>query len=123
MVHALIVALVLVADAPRRDTVYVGQWQTTNRPLNGTMTCVVSDLGGGAWRGRFSGVWQGAAFDYTVEFTGSPDELRGTAMIDGASYRWAGSLEPEGRFRGSFSGSRYEGHFNLAARRTFPLQP
>ena len=97
------------------DTVYVGTWLTTNRKLDGTMTCVVRKLEDDKWQGRFHGIWQGVPFDYTVPFTGEKDSLRGTAQIDGAQYTWTGSIDSQspGVFKGSFGGSRYAGGFEL----------
>jgi hypothetical protein len=83
------------------------------------MTCVVTSTGKQAWRGRFHGIWQGVSFDYTVEFTGPPKDLRGTATIDGASYDWRAWITKD-RFKANFSGDRYEGSFDLR-RRTTPL--
>ena len=94
------------------ENVYVGSWNTTNRKLDGTMTCIVKAMGDGKWQGRFHGVWQGVPFDYTVPFSGEPSDLRGTATIDGASYVWTGSMT-SGSFRGTFGGSRYIGSFDL----------
>jgi hypothetical protein len=98
--------------AAASETPYRGTWQTTNRKLDGSMTCVVTDLGGEKWRGRFHGVWQGVPFDYVVDFTGPPSALRGSARIDGADYSWTGELAAES-FRGKFGGTRYVGHFDL----------
>jgi len=83
--------------------------------LDGTMTCVVTDLGNNQWRGHFTGEWQGVAFSYTVGFSGPPEKLHGTAVIDGADYEWTGVISkgPPGSFKGSFGGSRYGGRFNL----------
>jgi hypothetical protein len=94
---------------------FEGLWRTTNRKLDGTMTCVVTAIGNEKWQGRFYGVWQGVAFDYSVTFTGPRSSLRGTATIDGANYSWTGQISSETprSFKGSFGGSRYEGHFDL----------
>jgi len=106
---------VLSAVAVAEDAVYEGNWNTTNRKLDGTMTCAVKDLGDSKWSGRFYGVWQGVPFDYTVPFSGPPDKLQGKATIDGADYIWSGSFNPdEGRFKGQFGGNRYNGYFDLA---------
>jgi hypothetical protein len=108
--------LSIAAQAARgNDAVYEGLWKTTNRKLDGTMTCVVTSLGPEKWSGRFYGVWQGVPFDYTVPFTGPPDNLRGTATIDGAHYDWIGVLSDEagGSFKGTFGGNRYTGSFDL----------
>jgi hypothetical protein len=94
------------------DSVYVGPWRTTNRKLDGQMTCAVRQLEDNKWLGRFHGVWQGVPFDYTVPFEGESSKLRGTATIDGASYTWTGSIE-SGVFKGEFGGSRYTGSFEL----------
>ena len=106
-------------DASAADRVYQGVWHTTNRKLDGTMTCVVSDFGDEKWKGRFYGVWQGVPFDYTVNFAGPPSELRGTATIDGAHYDWHGSLSDDSasRFTGKFGGTRYTGYFDLTRSR------
>jgi hypothetical protein len=101
--------------ASAADLVYEGEWHTTNRKLDGTMTCVVTDLGNETWRGRFFGVWQGVRFDYPVTFTGPPSNLSGTATIDGANYVWKGQISESSprSFKGTFGGTRYTGHFDL----------
>jgi len=104
--------LLMGSQACAADLVYVGPWRTTNRPLDGIMNAVVSDLGENNWRGRFYGTWQGVDFDYVVVFTGPADDLSGTAIIDGASYKWRGRLNSDG-FNGTFTGDRYNGHFEL----------
>src|SRR5437763_16801406 len=109
------VLLVLAATSGARELVYEGTWVTTNRPLDGTMTCVVTELGDNQWRGHFHGVWQGQAFSYTVDFTGPPEKLRGRAVIDGADYEWTGEMSRDsgGSFNGTFGGNRYNGSFTL----------
>jgi len=108
----LLLGTAAVAAAQDKDRVYHGTWVTTNRPLDGTMTCVVTDLGGERWRGHFSGAWHGQEFSYTVEFSGPPDRLRGKAVIDGANYEWTGAMG-NGSFTGRFGGDRYLGTFDL----------
>ena len=97
------------------ERVYEGQWHTTNRKLDGTMTCVVTDLGSENWQGRFVGNWQGVPFDYTVKFSGPPNDLHGTATIDGADYSWTGQMsgDSQGSFKATFTGNRYLGNFDL----------
>ncbi len=104
--------LACCAAAAAKDRVYEGEWQTTNRPLDGTMTCVVTDLGQNQWHGHFYGVWSGQEFSYEVDFRGPPDKLRGRAVIDGADYEWTGRIG-DGSFKGTFWGSRYNGRFAL----------
>ena len=119
MVCALFVSLTSLGwEAKAEPRVYEGGWKTTNRKLDGTMTAVVTQRGQQQWRGRFYGVWQGVPFDYTVNFAGPPNDLRGTAVIDGADYQWKGTLSDESprRFTGSFGGSRYTGYFELQAK-------
>ena len=114
-------AFLLCCGDARTDqqTVYEGVWRTTNRKLDGTMTCIVKELGNEKWQGRFYGVWQGTAFDYSVNFTGPPSKLRGSAVIDGASYEWTGEISPESRtFAGKFGGSRYTGDFDLKRKKS-----
>jgi opacity protein-like surface antigen len=113
--QALVLAALAALPASAADQrVYEGTWHTTNRKLDGPLTCVVTDAGSGNWKGRFYGVWQGISFDYTVPFTGSPSELHGTATIDGASYSWTGHIdETAGAFKGTFTGNRYNGYFDL----------
>ena len=116
---AACVFLVSAAVGSAQDYVFEGPWHTTNRKLDGIMTCEVKDLGDEKWQGRFHGVWQGVPFDYTVNFEGPPSKLRGTAQIDGADYQWTGSIgrettaESPARFKGSFGGTRYTGYFDL----------
>jgi len=94
------------------DTTYEGTWNTTNRKLDGTMTCVVTDLGNEKWRGHFYGVWYGQEFSYKVDFTGPPEKLRGKANIDGADYDWTGKIDKD-TFSATFGGNRYVGSFYL----------
>ena len=104
------------------SAVYEGTWNTTNRKLDGPMTCVVTEREKEQWQGRFYGVWQGVAFDYTVAFAGPPDALRGTVQVDGADYTWKGRItkgEP-GSFVGNFGGNRYSGYFDLKEKRSGP---
>jgi len=98
-----------------QEMVFEGPWRTTNRKLDGKMTCVVTKVGVEKWRGRFQGIWNGVAFDHTVDFSGPTSNLRGQATIDGANYTWSGAIDEQGprRFRGTFGGSRYEGLFEL----------
>jgi len=105
------IVLMAFATASAKE-VYEGTWVTTNRRLDGTMTCVVTNLGGNQWHGHFYGVWQDVPFSYKVDFSGPPAKLRGTAVIDGARYEWTGEFS-QGVFRGSFGGDRYFGSFVL----------
>src|SRR5262245_29827917 len=107
-----LVLLVSAASACARDLVYRGTWVTTNRKLDGALTCVVTDLGDDRWRGHFYGSWNGREFSYKVDFRGPPEKLRGRAVIDGADYEWTGQMTG-GRFKGKFWGNRYRGHFSL----------
>jgi len=117
---------------------YAGPWVTTkNKKLDGTTNCEIKQLTPEMWQGRFGGEWQKVPFDYTVEFErvkNPPERLEtaqtkttknavlkkepfripvaGKAMIDGASYEWAGSLGRE-QFDIEFTGSRYEGNLEL----------
>ena len=95
---------------------FQGPWQTTNRKLDGVMSCVVTKRAEQKWQGRFSGIWNGVSFDHTVAFTGPPEALRGTATIDGAHYDWTGEITSSTprRFKGSFGGDRYTGFFDLS---------
>jgi hypothetical protein len=120
----LMVLLWFVAGSAQ-EVVYEGPWHTTNRKLDGNLTCVVTHLGGERWQGRFYGIWQGIRFDHTVPFTGPPSDLRGTATIDGADYTWTGQIGRglPGWFKGSFSGSRYTGYFDLRETTQLASQP
>ena len=120
----LIVALVFSTAGSAEERTYEGIWHTTNRKLDGTLTCVVSDLGAEQWRGRFFGTWQGTSFDYTVAFTGPPSDLHGTAQIDGADYSWTGQITNDAprTFKGTFGGSRYAGYFDLKEKKAVILK-
>jgi hypothetical protein len=98
-----------------QEFIFEGPWKTTNRKLDGIMTCVVKQTGEEKWQGRFFGVWPGVPFDYTVPFSGPPEKLQGTATIDGASYTWTGEMNRASQpcFKGTFGGSRYTGNFEL----------
>ena len=108
----LVAAAGWAGAAGAAETTYEGTWQTTNRKLDGAMTCVVTELGSETWQGRFFGVWQGVPFDHVVRFTGPPSAVRGRATIDGANYVWTGELSSTS-FNGRFGGDRYTGHFEL----------
>jgi len=118
MKKLLCLAVLLFCSAPAMaaDFVYEGQWKTTGRrKLDGIMTAEVDMVGKEKWKARFYGVWQGVDYDYTVNFTGPADNLKGTAVIDGADYQWTGKIDQEspGWFSGDFTGSRYDGWFKL----------
>src|SRR4051812_25040031 len=112
---ACVIVGFMLEPAWAADRVFEGQWHTTNRKLDGTMRCVVTDLGNENWQGRFIGNWQGMPFDYTVKFSGPPSHLHGTATIDGADYSWAGEIggDSQGSFKATFTGNRYLGSFDL----------
>jgi len=107
-----LILLPSLAMADIGEQMYQGTWLTTNRRLDGFLTCVVTDLGGNKWRGYFSGTWQGREFSYKVDFKGTPEKLRGQAVIDGADYEWTGEMT-RGQFNGKFWGSRYRGSFSM----------
>jgi len=96
---------------------YQGTWNTTNRKLDGSMTCVVTPIGKHKYQGRFYGTWQGVQFEYKVKFTGPASDLRGTATIEGAAYEWKGRIDQK-RLKGTFGGDRYTGSFDLQRERT-----
>ena len=125
-------------DSTKVEGQYAGTWVTTkNKKLDGTATCDVRQISPGHWQGRFWGVWQHVPFDYTVKFqqakseTSSPpppeltaarvpaeaktisNPVAGEAVIDGAHYDWTGNLTAE-KFEIQFTGTRYEGHLDLA---------
>ena|SRR5437899_5604230 len=108
----IIWVLSLCVSAKAEELVYRGKWNTTNRKLDGSMTCIVDRTAVDSWEGRFFGEWQGVKFDYRVAFTGSPDDLIGSATIDGAAYQWRGLMTPE-IFKANFTGDRYRGSFEL----------
>jgi hypothetical protein len=99
-------------DKRGEDYAFTGPWKTTNRKLDGVMNCITTPLANQKWEARFSGTWQGVDFDHNVTFQGPPDDLRGTAIIDGASYQWRGRIDAQS-FRANFTGDRYERSFDL----------
>jgi hypothetical protein len=106
------VMLVACSVAVGGELKYQGTWNTTNRKLDGSMTCVVTPIAKHKYQGRFFGTWQGVPFDYKVKFTGPTSDLRGTATIEGAAYEWKGQVDRK-RFKGNFEGDRYTGFFDL----------
>src|SRR5262245_876015 len=108
----LFLVLVCCAQARAADLKYEGTWKATNRKLDGVMTCTVKSVGKDQWEAQFAGRWQGSDFNYRVKCTGPANDVRGQATIDGASYNWSGAMDADA-FRGSFTGSRYTGHFEL----------
>ena len=113
MKYALIALLLLMCMPVAADEfTYEGPWytgvtedgrRTGRRRLEGIMTCVVKSTGKDKWDGRFFGVWHGVKFSYDVKFTGKPNNLKGKATIDGASYTWEGKMAQEspGWFNGT----------------------
>jgi hypothetical protein len=106
-----------------KQVAYRGTWHTErNLKLDGDMTCDVRYLGcvgpnsepGGVhkWKGTFHGTWRRMEFSYDVEWTGPPDNLKGTANIDGVHYTWTGKIT-EDLFTGEFESNRYIGDFRL----------
>lgn len=85
---------------------------TTNRPLDGRMTCELQPVGKEKWRAHFEGIWQGVAFDYTVHFIGPDSALRCDTKVDGAAYTAHGVLTAE-HFKARFGGDRYEGSLTM----------
>jgi hypothetical protein len=66
------------------------------------------------WTGQFYGTWHGVDFSYNVKFTGPPEALKGTAVIDGTPYEWTGSITKQ-KLRGKFDGG-YTGSFEMDRR-------
>ena len=119
-----LISLPHAVAAEPKEMIFQGTWLTINRQLDGEMTSVVTDLGGNKWRGHFYGTWQGVDFSYRVNFTGPPEKLVGTAVIDGADYQWSGELsrDANGFFKGEFDGSRYRGSFKLKRKVSVPTE-
>ncbi len=101
---AIFASICTAADG--EDAVYTGPWKTTNRKLDGTMTCAIRMVEKEKWHGRFWGTWQGVDFDYAVDFFGPSDHLDGQATIDGVAYEWKGRMNDR-QFRANFGGDRY----------------
>jgi hypothetical protein len=112
---AILSAICTAADG--EDAVYIGPWKTTNRKLDGTMTCAIRMVEKEKWLGRFWGTWQGVDFDYAVDFSGPPDHLHGQAIVDGVAYEWKGRMNDR-QFRANFGGDRYSGSFDLKREET-----
>lgn len=106
--------LIPASDEYAREKIqgtYVGTWIATNRPLEGKMRCVVTELDN-KWTGTFDGIWQGVPFKYNIDWVGMPDALKGKANIDLTDYEWTGEIT-DTYFKGTFCGTRYEGRFEL----------
>ena len=88
---------------------YVGPWKTSQ--LNGTMQCDITAKGT-TLQGRFFGNWRGIDFDYNEDLLGTPDNLSGTANIDGENYKWRGSIK-DGVFKANFTSGGNTGFFEL----------
>jgi hypothetical protein len=114
----LLAGIVLASCSVARadELVYQGDWKTTNRELDGTVTCVITRVAAEKWKGRFYGTWQGIEFDYKVDFVGPPNRLHGTAVIDDATYEWKGWLTDK-NFKANFGGDRYQGSFDLTRKK------
>jgi hypothetical protein len=115
--NALLIAGAVLAQTAATnsdDLIYEGSWIVTNRPLEGTMMCAVTQVGDDSWHGHFYGLWENSPFSYRVDFKGPKANLRGHAIIDGARYEWTGVMSDQPpMLRGTFGGDRYAGSFNL----------
>jgi hypothetical protein len=115
MIKFIVLFLLCASTASARDYIYHGTWVTTNRPLNGTMTCVLTPTAKHQYKGRFYGVWMGEYFDYTVNFSGPINNLKGSVpperAISGGIYEWAGWVTKD-QMRANFAGTYY-GSFDL----------
>jgi hypothetical protein len=114
MKRLLAILLIPAACAPAcgAELLYRGTWSTTgNRKLDGEMTCAVTRVTKETWRGHFHGTYQGAPFEYKVDFAGPANDVKGTATIDGVPYRWRGRITGT-QFKANFAGS-YSGSFDL----------
>lgn len=74
LAFALVPTLTNAEALSKKETIYEGTWVTTNRRLDGRMTCVVTEAGENRWTGHFYGVWQGVEFSYKVNFNGPPEK-------------------------------------------------
>jgi hypothetical protein len=60
--------------------------------------------------------------DNAIENNAIENPVKGTATIDGAHYEWTGNLTAK-EFDIKFTGSRYEGHLELARTRDKGANP
>lgn len=104
--------LLTVSELRANELKYHGKWNTTNRRLDGEMSCVVTKAGTDKLKAHFWGTWQGVYFEYDAYFVGKLTELKGQAVIDGASYNYAACID-KNTFKCNFVGSRYNGSFEL----------
>jgi hypothetical protein len=112
---SLLIVLLGASVASANPYTFHGPWHTTaNRQLVGTQTAVIERVSLEEWKGHFYGTWHGADFSYTVTFSGPPDALRGTAVVDGTPYKWTGSINQK-KLRGKFHGG-YTGSFDMDRR-------
>jgi hypothetical protein len=109
--------LLFLCSECRAEYVYSGTWVTVkNRKLNGTMDCVLTRVDKEKWKGKFSGVYGGSPFSYSVDWIGKPDRLSGQSRIDGVEYEWTGKIT-KSVFEGNFKSRRYDGSFNLKTKK------
>ena len=112
---SLLMVFGIASLASANPYTFHGTWHTTaRRQLAGTQTAVIERVSLEEWRGHFYGTWHGADFSYTVTFSGPPNALRGTAVIDGTPYEWTGSINQK-KLRGKFDGG-YTGSFDMDRR-------
>ena len=108
----VLMLVVACSAAAAGELAYQGKWNTTNRKLDGDVTCVMTPIAGSQWQGRFFGKFQGTPFDYAGRFSGTTSDLRGSVTVDGAHYQCRGSLNHD-EFKANFTGSGYTGSFDL----------
>src|SRR5688572_24218855 len=90
---SLLIFFGLASVASANPYTFHGIWHTSERrQLSGTLAAVINRVSSEEWTGEFYGTWQGVDYSYTVAFSGPPEALRGTAVIDGTPYEWTGSI-------------------------------
>lgn len=103
--------VLILADLPRVEAAendryaYSGTWVDVGLPSDGPMSVGITELAGGKYNARFTGIWQGAKFDHVIEFAGPLDSLQGDARINAAKYTWSGKLTND-TFTGSYRSNR-----------------
>lgn len=94
-----------------------GTWNNKRYGTRGPLNCVAESKDGKTWKATFTGKFRRSPFKFNAKFAGTKAKgrtnLKGTAIVDGDRYQWAGSIKGNvlnGQFR---SQKGYFGNFTL----------
>lgn len=97
----LISAVLLLAASTQawadEASVWQGGWKNYRFSSSGPLQLTARQAGENSWTGKFSGSFNGDAFEYTVTFqtaeSGGVTNIQGTARVGTDTYQWIGQVQ------------------------------